>query len=152
MCSYSGMMTFAGCETRRSQRDPTRPLDRLETFHESSSAMMCSAKPARPNWRCRKCTGSRKSKTRPWLLSRREAEKNSQRRSSNGNGDLLYRGIVIDVTERKAAERLFAETRAELSNALRLAASGELAGSIVHEVNQPVSALITSAEACRCWL
>jgi two-component system, LuxR family, sensor kinase FixL len=71
---------------------------------------------------------------------------------TNGNGDLLYRGIVIDVTERKAAERLLAETQAELSNASRLAALGELAGSIVHEVNQPLTALITSAEACRCWL
>jgi signal transduction histidine kinase len=70
----------------------------------------------------------------------------------HGNGDLLYRGIVIDITERKAAERLFAETQAELSNASRLAALGELAGSIVHEVNQPLTALITSAEACRCWL
>jgi two-component system sensor kinase FixL len=47
---------------------------------------------------------------------------------------------------------LFAETQAELSNASHLAALGELAGSIVHDVNQPVSALITSAEACRCWL
>jgi PAS domain-containing protein len=73
-------------------------------------------------------------------------------KETNGNGDLLYRGIVIDVTERKAAERLCAETQAELSNALRLAASGELSGSILHEVNQPVSALITSAEACRCRL
>jgi PAS domain S-box-containing protein len=71
---------------------------------------------------------------------------------TNGNGDLLYRGIVIDVTERKAAERLLAETQAELSNASRLAALGELAGSIVQEVNQPLTALITSAEACRCWL
>jgi len=73
-------------------------------------------------------------------------------RRRTGNGDLLYRGIVIDITERKAAERLFAETQAELSNASRLAALGELAGSIVHEVNQPLTALITSAEACRCWL
>jgi signal transduction histidine kinase len=73
-------------------------------------------------------------------------------KETNGNGDLLYRGIVIDITERKAAERLFAETQAELSNASRLAALGELAGSIVHEVNQPLTALITSAEACRCWL
>lgn len=68
---------------------------------------------------------------------------------TNGDGDLLYRGIVIDITERKAAERLFAEIQAELSTASRLAALGELAGSIVHEVNQPVTALITSAEACR---
>jgi PAS domain-containing protein len=71
---------------------------------------------------------------------------------TNGDGDLLYRGIVIDITERKDAERLFAETQAEPSSASRLAALGELAGSIVHEVNQPVTALITDAAACRRWL
>lgn len=71
---------------------------------------------------------------------------------TNGDGDLLYRGIVIDLTEGKAAERLFAETQAELSTASRMAALGELAGSIVHEVNQPLTALKTSAEACRRWL
>ncbi|MDI4237942.1 PAS domain-containing protein [Bradyrhizobium sp. Arg237L] len=67
---------------------------------------------------------------------------------TNGDGYVLYQGNVIDITERKAAKRLFAETQAELSTASRLAALGELAGSIVHEVNQPLTALITSAEAC----
>ncbi|WP_456640329.1 ATP-binding protein [Bradyrhizobium sp. USDA 10063] len=70
---------------------------------------------------------------------------------TNGDGDLLYRGIVTDITERKAAERLSAETRAELSTASRPAALSELAVSIVREMNQPLTALITSAEACRCW-
>lgn len=68
------------------------------------------------------------------------------------NGDLQYRGIVADITERKAAEKIFAETEAELSTASRLASLGELAGSIVHEVNQPLTALSNSAEACRRWL
>ncbi|MBR0695243.1 PAS domain-containing protein [Bradyrhizobium lablabi] len=71
---------------------------------------------------------------------------------TNGDGHLLCREIVIDITERKAAERLFAETQAELSTASRLATLGELAGSIVHEVNQPLTALITRAEACCRWL
>jgi C4-dicarboxylate-specific signal transduction histidine kinase len=44
------------------------------------------------------------------------------------------------------------ETQADVSTVSRLAALGELAGSIVHEVNQPLTALSSSAEACLRWL
>jgi C4-dicarboxylate-specific signal transduction histidine kinase len=53
-------------------------------------------------------------------------------------------GAVL-FTEMKAAERVFDATPPERSTASRLAALGELAGSIVREVNQPRTALITSA-------
>jgi two-component system, LuxR family, sensor kinase FixL len=68
------------------------------------------------------------------------------------NGDLLYCGVVVDITEQKAAEELFANMQSELSTALRLASLGELAGSVVHEVNQPLTAMITNADACKRWL
>jgi PAS domain S-box-containing protein len=68
------------------------------------------------------------------------------------NGDLLYCGVVVDVTEQKAVEEVFANMRAELATALRLASLGELAGSVVHEVNQPLTAMIANADACRRWL
>jgi C4-dicarboxylate-specific signal transduction histidine kinase len=48
--------------------------------------------------------------------------------------------------------KIIAETEPKLSTASRLAALGELAGSIVHEVNQPLTALSNSAEACLRWL
>lgn len=68
------------------------------------------------------------------------------------NGDLLYCGVVVDVTEQKAVEEVFASMRSELATSLRLASLGELAGSVVHEVNQPLTAMIANADACRRWL
>jgi C4-dicarboxylate-specific signal transduction histidine kinase len=67
-------------------------------------------------------------------------------------GDLELEGIITDITERKAAEQGLADLRNELARAVRLASLGELAGSIVHEINQPLTAIITSGEACLRWL
>jgi C4-dicarboxylate-specific signal transduction histidine kinase len=67
-------------------------------------------------------------------------------------GDLELDGIIADITERKAAEQALVDARNELSQAARLASLGELAGSIVHEINQPLPGIIASAEACLRWL
>jgi signal transduction histidine kinase len=68
------------------------------------------------------------------------------------SGDVELEGIITDVTERKVAEQALTDARAELARTARLASLGELAGSIVHEVNQPLTGIITSAEACLRWL
>jgi signal transduction histidine kinase len=68
------------------------------------------------------------------------------------SGDVELEGIVSDITDRKVAEQAVADARAELARALRLASLGELAGSIVHEINQPLTGIIISAEACLRWL
>jgi len=67
-------------------------------------------------------------------------------------GDVELEGIITDITERKAAEQALTDARNELARAVRLALLGELAGSIVHEINQPLTGIITSAEACLRWL
>jgi signal transduction histidine kinase len=67
-------------------------------------------------------------------------------------GDVELEGIITDVTERRASEQALADARAQLARAARLASLGELAGSIVHEVNQPLTGIIMSAEACLRWL
>ncbi|WP_454619733.1 ATP-binding protein [Bradyrhizobium cenepequi] len=67
-------------------------------------------------------------------------------------GDIELEGIITDITERKAAEQALTDARNELGRAVRLASLGELAGSIVHEINQPLTGIITSAEACLRWL
>lgn len=68
------------------------------------------------------------------------------------SGDVELEGIITDVTEQKAAEQALAKARTELVKAARLASLGELAGSIVHEVNQPLTGIVASAEACLQWL
>jgi C4-dicarboxylate-specific signal transduction histidine kinase len=67
-------------------------------------------------------------------------------------GDLEMEGIITDITAQKAAEQALADARNELSRAVRLASLGELAGSIIHEINQPLTGIIMSAEACLRWL
>ena len=64
------------------------------------------------------------------------------------SGDVELEGIITDVTDRKVAEQALADARNELARAARLASVGELAGSIIHEINQPLTRIVMSAEAC----
>ena len=63
-----------------------------------------------------------------------------------------YVGSSMDVTDRRRAEAALREAEAELTRVARLTTMGELAASIAHEVNQPLSAIVTNAEACLRWI
>ena len=67
-------------------------------------------------------------------------------------GEASSVGIVMDITERRAAEEALRRLQAELGRASRLSVMGELAGSIIHEISQPLTTIITSAQACLRWL
>jgi signal transduction histidine kinase len=67
-----------------------------------------------------------------------------------GRGQILV-GIV-DMTERNRALDALQRTQAELAHAARVATLGELTASIAHEVNQPLSAIVTNGEAGLRWL
>jgi C4-dicarboxylate-specific signal transduction histidine kinase len=58
----------------------------------------------------------------------------------------------MDVTAAKQAEEELHKTQTELAHVTRVTALGELTASIAHEVNQPLAALVTNAEACLRWL
>jgi PAS domain S-box-containing protein len=60
--------------------------------------------------------------------------------------------LVEDVTERKRAEMAWQDAREALSRATRLTVMGELSASIAHEINQPLSAIITNGQACERFL
>ena len=60
--------------------------------------------------------------------------------------------IIEDITERKIAEVAWHDARDALSRATRLTIMGELSASIAHEVNQPLAAIITNAQACQRFL
>jgi PAS domain S-box-containing protein len=60
--------------------------------------------------------------------------------------------IVEDITRRMEAERSLAATRAELTRVARFTAMGELVASIAHEINQPLTAVITNSQAALRWL
>ena len=57
-----------------------------------------------------------------------------------------------DITEHKRAEEALHKAQAELAHITRVATLGEMTASISHEVNQPLSAVITNANACLRWL
>ena len=61
-------------------------------------------------------------------------------------------GIIEDITERKRAEGAEAEMQAELARVARVTTMGEFAASIAHEVNQPLAAVVTNANAGLRWL
>jgi PAS domain S-box-containing protein len=52
-----------------------------------------------------------------------------------------------DITERKQVEEQLIKTQIELAHINRVTTIGQLAASIAHEVNQPISAAITNANA-----
>jgi C4-dicarboxylate-specific signal transduction histidine kinase len=60
--------------------------------------------------------------------------------------------FVLDLTERKRAEEALHQAQAELAHITRVMTMGELTASIAHEVNQPLAALVTNANAGLRWL
>jgi C4-dicarboxylate-specific signal transduction histidine kinase len=64
------------------------------------------------------------------------------------DGRLEYIGAVQDVTRRRIAEEALDRTRSELAHAVRVMSLGALTASIAHEVNQPLTGIITNAGTC----
>jgi C4-dicarboxylate-specific signal transduction histidine kinase len=67
--------------------------------------------------------------------------------------------FVLDLSERKQAEekareseQRYREVQTELAHANRVATMGQLTASIAHEVNQPIAATVTNAQAALRWL
>ncbi|WP_083219455.1 PAS domain S-box protein [Bradyrhizobium icense] len=63
-----------------------------------------------------------------------------------------YRGVGRHITERRRAEETLRAMQAELAHANRVTTMGQLTASIAHEVNQPIAATVTNAEAALRWL
>ncbi|HSN69687.1 MAG TPA: PAS domain-containing protein, partial [Thermoanaerobaculia bacterium] len=56
-------------------------------------------------------------------------------------------GMTIDITARRTAENALLELRRELRHADRVARTGTLAASLAHELNQPLAAILSNAQA-----
>jgi PAS domain S-box-containing protein len=71
-------------------------------------------------------------------------------------GDLEgFVGSSIDITVRKSAEHereRLRQLEADLAHIDRVSTLGEMAASLAHEIKQPISAAITSANTCIEWL
>jgi PAS domain S-box-containing protein len=65
---------------------------------------------------------------------------------------IQWYGLAIDIDERKRAEDHLRDTSIKLAKASRLATVAELAGSIAHELNQPLMSILANAQAAKRWL
>jgi PAS domain S-box-containing protein len=65
-----------------------------------------------------------------------------------GNGSMLFVGCLRDLTERNALRA----ARGDVARVTQRMAMGEMAASIVHEINQPLAAVAANANAGLRWL
>ena len=79
---------------------------------------------------------------------------------TNDAGELVeFIGASMDMTEHwlattelERASQAVRDLQARMSRAAQVATVGELAGSIAHEVNQPLAAVVANGHACLRWL
>jgi C4-dicarboxylate-specific signal transduction histidine kinase len=62
------------------------------------------------------------------------------------------KALHAENAERIRAEEALGDAQADLVRIARLTTIGELVGSIAHEVNQPLMAVVTNADTCLRWL
>jgi len=70
------------------------------------------------------------------------------RATHDQDGQLEYLGAIQDVTQRRLSEEALGKARSELAHVTRVMSLGALTASIAHEVNQPLSGIITNASTC----
>ena len=81
-----------------------------------------------------------------WFLAR-----SIPQRSIDGRIARWY-GIHIDIEEQHRAQQNLILAQEDLSRLSRTMSMAEMAASIAHELNQPLTAVVTHAYACREWL
>jgi two-component system, LuxR family, sensor kinase FixL len=65
------------------------------------------------------------------------------------SGKALLRAVSSDISERRRVEQEVMQQRNELTHLARVTALGEMAGSLAHEINQPLMAILSNARAAQ---
>jgi PAS domain S-box-containing protein len=63
------------------------------------------------------------------------------------DGVIYFAGLLIDITTRKQAELEVQHQRQLLTHLTRVATLGELSGALAHELSQPLTSILTNAQA-----
>ena len=71
------------------------------------------------------------------------------RATRDQDGQLEYIAAIQDVTARRLSEEARDKARSELARVARVMSLGTLAASIAHEINQPLSGIVTNASTCQ---
>jgi PAS domain S-box-containing protein len=135
---YTGLSLKEGLDWGRNVA--VHPED-LARFMEEWWAALAEGKPLETEARLRRADGEYR-----WLLIRAVPL-----RDETGKIVKWY-GTSADIEDRKRAEETLRKAEAELAHVTRVTTMGELAASIAHEVNQPLSAIVNNGSACLRWL
>ena len=65
---------------------------------------------------------------------------------------VLARGVLVDITKSKQAEQELADQRNEVAHLSRVTTLGEISGSLAHELNQPLGAMIVNTDSAELHL
>ncbi len=68
------------------------------------------------------------------------------------SGELEFVGTVMDITERRRAEEALRDAQADLAHVARLTTMGQLVASIAHEINQPLTSMVSNGDTALLWL
>jgi PAS domain S-box-containing protein len=126
--------TYTG-RSQDSSRGAVHPDD-LPKLDAAWRAHLATGKPFDIEHRLRRADGEYR-----WFFFRRVPL-----RDENGQVIRWY-GAAHDIDDQKRAERALQTAQAELAHATRVTTLGEMSASIAHEINQPLAALVTNAEA-----
>lgn len=81
-----------------------------------------------------------------WIRARARAD-------HNGRGNTReVSGIFVDITGQKTTETELQERRGDLAHLMRVSMLGGISGSIAHELTQPLTAILSNAQAARLML
>jgi PAS domain S-box-containing protein len=112
--------------------------DDIETMSQSWTAAVSNGESFQQEFRCLRA----EDHTYRWCISRAVPLRNQ------GGGIIKWFGTVVDLHDWKEAQQALQMTQAELARVSRLTTMGELAASIAHEVNQPLTAVTNNGSAC----
>jgi PAS domain S-box-containing protein len=115
-------------------RNAFHPEDRAE---EEWRAAFAAGQPFEKEVRLR-----RADETYRWFLLRAVPLRDEQGRV------VKWYGTTADIDDRKRAEDELRQAQEDLARVTRVVAMGELAAAIAHEVNQPLTAIVTNGNFC----
>ncbi|HEY1123318.1 MAG TPA: ATP-binding protein, partial [Haloferula sp.] len=113
------------------------PDDR-QRVRRAIDAALCGHEPFAAEYRAVLPDGSLR-----WIAASGQVERNSEGRAT------LLRGVSTDITARRQTEQELHREREQLSHTLRLATMSQMATSLAHELNQPLTAMANNAGAAR---
>ncbi len=138
------LLEYAGCGTEELKGEGffriVHPEDK-QMLREAWDRSRESGNTLEGEWRVRGANGDYR-----WFLIRGVPQ-----RGRDGQIERWY-GTHVDTEERRRAEQALVQAQVELLDLSHRLGMGELAASIAHELNQPLTAITTNAYACWEWL